>query len=357
MENPKSRSEAILQNMLGEDNPLVPPKSRVEALLLELLNGGGGSQITIDTVVEEGSTNPVQNGAIWSFVNSSIATETAHFIGTFNSVADLEAYSGPLTNNDYAFVVSTDVSGNTLYNRYKYNDADDSWLFEYSLNNSSFTANQWATINSRLVYADKTKLDALAAVPEITGATTTTGSMTWSFTVTSDDATKLQGVREGAYTAILFTPIVDGVKKSMLLRRTSSSGTPEFTGICVDHYANNLLTMYYAAGITANNHIVVSKFELTGNFTPTAGTGISVNPSTKAISIADISGLGTGTEKLYTVGHNAQGQITSATEVTMGAGMTMTNNVLNTSIVGEILSETAYSQLATKDKDIYFTYD
>jgi hypothetical protein len=41
----------------------------------------------------------------------------------------------------------------------------------------------------------------------------------------------------------------------------------------------------------------------------------------------------------------------------MGAGMTMTSNVLNTSIVGEILSETAYAALVTKDKDIYFTYD
>lgn len=81
-----------------------------------------------------------------NFVNSSIATNTANFIGTFNSVADLEAYSGTLTNNDYAFVVSTDFAGNTVYNRYKWNGT--SWLFEYALNNSSFTANQWAAINS-----------------------------------------------------------------------------------------------------------------------------------------------------------------------------------------------------------------
>lgn len=80
-----------------------------------------------------------------NFVNSSIATNTANFIGTFNSVAELEAYSGPLTNNDYAFVVVTDASGNIFYNRYKYNQA---WIFEYELNNSSFTASQWAAINS-----------------------------------------------------------------------------------------------------------------------------------------------------------------------------------------------------------------
>ena len=83
-----------------------------------------------------------------SFVNSSVATNTAYFIGTFNSVAELEAYSGTLTNNDYAFVVGTDSQGNTVYNRYKYNADTQQWIFEYSLNNSSFTADQWAAINS-----------------------------------------------------------------------------------------------------------------------------------------------------------------------------------------------------------------
>lgn len=79
-----------------------------------------------------------------SFVNSSIATNTANFKGTFNSVADLEAVADP-TNNDYGFVVET-VSGNTVYHRYKYNGS--AWVFEYDLNNSSFTAAQWSAINS-----------------------------------------------------------------------------------------------------------------------------------------------------------------------------------------------------------------
>lgn len=87
-----------------------------------------------------------------NFVNSSIATNTANFIGTFNSVAELEAYSGTLTNNDYAFVQTTDTAGNTLYDRYKWNGSE--WLFEYELNNSSFTASQWATINSGATSSD-----------------------------------------------------------------------------------------------------------------------------------------------------------------------------------------------------------
>lgn len=85
-----------------------------------------------------------------NFVNSSVATNTANFIGTFNSVADLEAYTGTVTNNDYAFVIDIDSVGNTIYNRYKYTTATTpaSWQFEYALNNSSFTSDQWAAINS-----------------------------------------------------------------------------------------------------------------------------------------------------------------------------------------------------------------
>lgn len=44
---PQSRNEAILQNMLGENNPLEEPQSRTEVLLQDLLEaiqaGGGGT--------------------------------------------------------------------------------------------------------------------------------------------------------------------------------------------------------------------------------------------------------------------------------------------------------------------------
>lgn len=72
------------------------------------------------------------------FVNSSISTATADFKGTYNTLEELELQLA--NNNDYGFVISTDSAGNTVYNRYKYNGTN--WVFEYALNNSSFTAAQ-----------------------------------------------------------------------------------------------------------------------------------------------------------------------------------------------------------------------
>lgn len=171
-----------------------------------------------------------------SFVNSSIATNTANFIGTFNSVANLEAYSGTVTNNDYAFVVNSvitdngndwaifndldaydkslvtnfdyawvingsnfdlyrydilnqewdlrvantqksSVTLNTAYNRYKATISNNvaTWEWEYTLNNSSFTASQWAAINSGITSGDVT-LIGTAIQPSDLATVATSGS-------------------------------------------------------------------------------------------------------------------------------------------------------------------------------------
>ena len=121
------------------------------------------------------SKNPLQNQAIAkivpatasetnkladkNFVNSTVGTNTANYIYKtesggekvpFSSVAELEAYSGTVTNNDYAFVTGIDENGNAYYDRYKadVNDGVVTWAKEYRLNNSSFTAEQWAAIQS-----------------------------------------------------------------------------------------------------------------------------------------------------------------------------------------------------------------
>ncbi len=142
-----------------------------------------------------------------AFVNSSIATNTANFIGTFTSVEDLEAYSGTLTNNDYAFVETTDQAGNTLYKRYKYNGT--AWVFEYELNNSSFTAAQFAALNSGITVAgvaqiganetaitglQNTKLDSATAASTYATQTALTQGLATKQDVISD----LGDIRSGA---------------------------------------------------------------------------------------------------------------------------------------------------------------
>lgn len=49
-EAPESRNEAILQNILGADNELLPPESRIEVLLQDLMKqlGGGGDESAVE---------------------------------------------------------------------------------------------------------------------------------------------------------------------------------------------------------------------------------------------------------------------------------------------------------------------
>lgn len=96
-----------------------------------------------------------------NFVNSSIATSTAEFRGTSpGGLTEQEflEWADALTHdlNDYCYWLTSDAAGNTLYKRYKYDGTQ--WLFEYALNNSSFTAAQWAAINSGITASLTNKL-------------------------------------------------------------------------------------------------------------------------------------------------------------------------------------------------------
>ena len=94
-----------------------------------------------------------------AFVNSSIASNTGAFKGTFSSTSQLPSTN--VNTNDYAFVTSTDANNNTVYNRYKYNGTR--WVFEYALNNSSFTAAQWSAINSGITASKVAEYDLLVS--------------------------------------------------------------------------------------------------------------------------------------------------------------------------------------------------
>jgi hypothetical protein len=136
----------LLNNTLHDlkDTPLTQVVNRMELDLEGLHNEVDGIEELIPN-----QASPSNQLADKDFVNSSISTNTANFLGTYTSMAQIEAIPNP-TNNDYAFLQSTDSAGNTVYSRYKYNAEQQQWLFEYELNNSSFTAEQWATINSGL---------------------------------------------------------------------------------------------------------------------------------------------------------------------------------------------------------------
>ena len=61
---PQSRNEAILQNMLGAENEILPPMSRIEELLIDLweeLQEMGGSSVYIGATAPE---NPTE-GMLW----------------------------------------------------------------------------------------------------------------------------------------------------------------------------------------------------------------------------------------------------------------------------------------------------
>lgn len=144
------------------------PKTDLSQSVQNSLDAGDSASAGLSGVLalipaQASSTNKLADK---DFVNSSVATNTAYFIGTFDSVAELEAYSGTLTNNDYAFVIVYDPVEPTevnAYDRYKYNASTEEWIFEYELNNSSFTSAQWAAINSAITASKVTAYDAHVA--------------------------------------------------------------------------------------------------------------------------------------------------------------------------------------------------
>lgn len=135
------------------------------------------------TLNASSTTEFPSSAAVAAFVNSSIATATANFLGNYmltdlglaypatNEQIEgaLETHTWPAgvnpTNNDYVIVSisSTDPeTGEPIideYRRFKYNGGESSWAYEYTLNNSSFNSAQWGAINSGITAGDKSAYD------------------------------------------------------------------------------------------------------------------------------------------------------------------------------------------------------
>lgn len=262
--------------------------------------------------------------AVAEFVNSSIATNTANYISNngepFTSVEQLEAYSGPVTNNDYAFVTGTDSEGNTYYDRYKATVSGETvtWALEYRLNNSSFTAAQWSAINSGITSALVAKIHTHSNKDVLDGITSTDvanwnskqNSLTAGENITIDgDTISSNQVFVAAYGTTTYQEIIDAYNAGNIC--VCKDGNNLFNlSIINDKYAlfsfanGWAATMYVSTCYSSDNRWVrgasVYQKKLTFDTTPTEG---SSNPVTsdgiktaidtvnaKGLTIKEISG-------------------------------------------------------------------
>lgn len=113
-----------------------------------------------------------------NYVNSSIQTATAEYRGDYNVVTDLHlaidathaqietllpTVIAEADKNDYCYVmIPTNASTPTEIAKIeRYKMTSDGWKFEYDVNNSTFTAEEWAAIKSGITSGLVGKLNAL----------------------------------------------------------------------------------------------------------------------------------------------------------------------------------------------------
>lgn len=114
-EEPQSRNEAILQNILGADNSLAEPQSRIETLLIALLNmlGGGGDDTEVEIAYKILNK---QNIAI-THGSESRANYNSYLILTQIGIVYVKVVNGEVSAESmagYTYTVSGSVSGQTV---------------------------------------------------------------------------------------------------------------------------------------------------------------------------------------------------------------------------------------------------
>lgn len=149
---PESRNEAILQNILGADNELVPPQSRIETLLQLLLEEleGGSSEVVVDNALSKTSINPVQNKVVSANLLSAIAGITPNANGSMelyskdlNTIVKSGFYNAMTCSNaafdymtlivvgyyldGYCTQIATDVTTGNMKKRSQINGSWTSW--------------------------------------------------------------------------------------------------------------------------------------------------------------------------------------------------------------------------------------
>lgn len=269
------------------------------------------------------------------FVNSSIATATATFKGTVTAAGDTEAQAQTalasitgMDANDYAFVKveNTPQTGVDKFKRYKYTGS--AWSYEYTLNNSSFTSDQWAAINSgitsslvtdigtlkgcfnmstgkalKAVEADKlSSARTIALTGNVTGSASATGENGWSISTTiADSAVTTAKLNDGAVTT---AKIKDGdVTNAKLANSTIYvNGTTLTLG---DSSTDNVLTEKW--GKSRGIKIASSDGSNESSAVSVDGSGAVTLKLASTIK-ADLAGNATSADKLTVVSKTAWGQ-------------------------------------------------
>lgn len=114
-EAPESRNEAILQNILGADNDLLPPFSRIETLLIALMGelGGGGE----DTAFEIGYKILNKENIAIVHGSQSRANYNSYLILTQMGIVYVKVVNGVVTAENlagYTYTVTGTVSNQTV---------------------------------------------------------------------------------------------------------------------------------------------------------------------------------------------------------------------------------------------------
>ena len=260
--------------------------------------------------------------AVAEFVNSSIATNTANYISNngepFTSVEQLEAYSGTVTNNDYAFVTGTDSEGNTYYDRYKATVKGSSvtWALEYRLNNSSFTAAQWSAINSGITsalvakihtHSNKDVLDGITS-SDVANWNSKQNSLTAGDNITIDgnsiSSNQVFVAKYGTTTYAEVKKAYDAGKICTVLYDSryyyvNLVDYRHIVFIALDEY-NKLFVVTVGSGNTWNSSSIKLQAKLTFDTTPTAGSNNPVTSdgiktaidtvNAKGLTVKEISG-------------------------------------------------------------------
>lgn len=165
------------------------------------------------TLDPSSTTSFPSSAATANYVNSSVATATANFLGNFTLTdlgltypatdaqigAALDAYTWPAgvtpTNNDYTYIEIENPQTTGLddsVERFKFNGSN--WVYEYTLNNSSFTAAEKAAIDSGIDSAKVAVYDAHVANSDI--HVTLSDKSTWN--AKQDAISDLATIRSGA---------------------------------------------------------------------------------------------------------------------------------------------------------------